>query len=532
MCRANGPACLKTIASFAALSLSAFCAMMLAASAIAVNAPNDPHYAAIGSWGQEFADQWAVQQQSVYAAIAPEQGSQSIVVAVIDTGIDYSHEDLAAEKIWRNPQERKNGRDDDGNGFVDDLIGWNFVNHNNNPWDLSGHGTHIAGIIGACTNNGIGIAGINQQVQIMPLKVANFAGQAKSANVAAAIRYAVDHGARLINLSLGGELITELEIVAAQYAQERDVLIVVAAGNKGIAANQHGYADLPGVLVVGASDLAGQRAGFSNFGTDVALLAPGIDVLSLRAKDTDFIALSDPLDYPPESAVVGEHGRYYRASGTSFSTAVATGVASRVLSHRPRLTSATLREVLTQSAVDIAPPGVDQRSGYGQLNYISALTTKDDQFIHARLYKAELALESARLWIDLTGTAHAAQFAGARIELRAAPDSVPVSAPRSKKEQRRFEREARKAQKQRQRDGEPEPLSPYAWQVLSEIDMPHENAKLGRFSIDLLTELAGGSNSWQLRLVVNNKAGASREAHMSLGLPQPESASREAAENE
>lgn len=504
---------------------------------MAATPPNDPHFQAEGSWGQEFADQWALKQQRLYADIAPGNTQDPMVVAVIDTGIDYRHEDLAAEKIWRNPQEKKNGRDDDGNGYIDDLIGWNFVDHNNNPWDESGHGTHIAGLIAACTNNGIGIAATNPQVQIMALKVANFAGQAKSANVAAAIRYAVDHGARLINLSLGGELITQLEKDAAAYAEERDVLIVVAAGNKGISTNQHGYASLPGVLVAGASDLSGQRAGFSNFGGHLALLAPGIDLLSLRAKDTDFIAMSDPLDYPAESAVVGEEGNYYRASGTSFSAALTTGIASRVLSNRPQLTSAALRELMAQSATDVAPPGVDQLSGYGQVNYIAALTLQDDQFVHARLTKADLVLEGSQLWVDILGVANAAAFASARLEMRAAPDSLPAPKPLSAKEQKRLERAEKKARKQRQRAGEPEPLSPYDWHPLVTIDAANQEAAnqevtLGRFAVDELTSLAGGSSQWQLRLVVEDTFANIREAQMSLSLPKPEPAEFEVGQDE
>ena len=140
----------------------------------------------------------------------------------------------------------------------------------------------------------------------MPLKVANFVGQARSSNVAAAIYYAVDHGAAIINLSLGSELITDLEREAAEYARAAGVLLVVSAGNRGLPTDKHGYAGLPGALVVGALAPDGFRAGFSNFGQGLAFLAPGVDILSLRAADTDFIALSEPLDYEPEAAVVGE----------------------------------------------------------------------------------------------------------------------------------------------------------------------------------------------------------------------------------
>ncbi len=493
--------------------------LAIGASSYAASPPNDPHYNAEGSWGQDFADQWALRQQRVYADIAPNDADEEIIVAVIDTGLDYTHTDLAAEKLWQNPAERKNGRDDDNNGYVDDLIGWNFVDNNNNPWDLSGHGTHIAGVIAACTNNGIGIAGANPQARIMALKAANFIGQARSSAVAAAIYYAVDHGARIINLSLGGELVTELEIEAAKYAQQQDVLILVAAGNQGVSAEQQGYSTLPGVLVVGASDQVGQRAGFSNFGNNVALLAPGVDVLSLRAEDTDFIALTNPLDYPDESAVVGEEGEYYRASGTSFSTALATGIASRVLSQRPELTSGELREALVQTATDVEPPGVDQLSGYGQLDYVAALQVEQGAFVHARLASAELELADTQLWIKIHGTAAAANFASAELHLRAVAGSIPVEEedPKSKK-------------KKRKGDELPEP-TPYDWQVISTLNTPVKAEQLGRYSITELTKLAGGSTAWEVRLQVTDADGSQREAFMSLGLPRPETPAEEVAQD-
>jgi subtilisin family serine protease len=506
----------------ARIAATGLIALLACGSVQAASPPNDPHYQAEGSWGQDFADQWALQQQRVYADIAPNDADQEIIVAVIDTGLDYTHTDLAAEKIWHNAAERKNGRDDDNNGYVDDVIGWNFVDDNNNPWDLSGHGTHIAGVIAACTNNGIGIAGANPQARIMPLKVANFIGQARSSAVAAAIYYAVDHGARIINLSLGGELVTELEAAAADYARQRDVLILVAAGNRGMSAEQQGYATLPGVLVVGASDLQGQRAGFSNFGSNVALLAPGVDVLSLRAKDTDFISLTNPLDYPDESAVVGEDEQYYRASGTSFATALATGVASRVLSQRPDLTNAELREALVQSAQDIDPPGVDQLSGYGQLDYIAALQAEQGAYVHARLSGAELELDDAGLWIKINGTAAAANFSGAELQLRAAPGSIPVVEEDPK--------DRKKKKKKKSRDQEEAP-GPYDWQVITTLNTPVQAQPLGRYSITELTQRAGGSTQWEVRLQVTDANGNTRQAHMSLALPKPEPAMPEVAQD-
>ena len=475
--------------------------------ATGVAAPNDPHYQAQGSWGQGFDDQWALKRLRVYPDDAQYSPTPAVVVAVVDTGVDFKHEDLAASTLWRNEREQPNGRDDDGNGYVDDLIGWNFVEQNNNPWDDSGHGTHIAGAIAACTNNGIGIAGVHPDARIMPLKVANFVGQARSADVAAAIYYAVDHGARIINLSLGGEVITDLERQAAQYAQARGVLIVVAAGNRGLSVEQFGYAALPGVLVVGASDQQGARAGFSNFGNELHVLAPGVDVLSLRAAQTDFIARSKPLDYPRESAVVGDDGNYYRASGTSFSAALVTGLASRMLAVTPSLTALDLAQMIMNSAKDVAPPGVDQLSGYGEADFTSLLTASTDQIVNARLRNARLDLADEQLWIDLSGTAGAKYFDRAELQIRAAPGSVVQAEPEERKESRR--RSRRKSDSEREPSAQPDP---YVWHTVAQLNSPVYQGLLARLNLLEITGLAGGSTEWEVRLQVFDANGASRDA--------------------
>jgi hypothetical protein len=480
----------------------------------ATAAPNDPYLYSDGSWEQPFADQWALDAMRVYSDAAATYSSgdsgeraKRSVVAVIDTGMDYLHPDFAAERLWRNPNEKKNGYDDDDNGFVDDLIGWNFVDNNNNPWDLSGHGTHISGIIAACTDNGRGIAAVNGDAIVMPLKVANFVGQARSSAVAAAIYYAVDHGAKVINLSLGSELVTDLEREAATYAADNDVLMVVSAGNKGLPTERSGYASLPGVLVVGASDLVGERAGFSNFGTNLAVLAPGVDVLSLRARDTDFIALTNPPDYAPGDAVVGD--RYYRASGTSFSAALVSGMASRLFADRPELNAADVQRIIVQSAVDVGAEGVDQTSGYGRVDYVRALAAAPGDFINARLSGVDLSLADEKVWIAVEGTADAAGFAGAELHVRAAPGSVVVDEDDGKKKKRR-------------KKGEPEPPSPYDWQPFGAgIPQPISNGTLGSLDLETLTAMTAGAESWELRLVVRNGQGGAREARMGMALPAP-----------
>ncbi|MCP4250337.1 MAG: S8 family serine peptidase, partial [bacterium] len=203
----------------------------------------------------------------VYGAAAgppvPPISVLPVIVAVIDTGLDLTHPDLDPASLWRNPREVANRVDDDDNGFVDDLVGWNFVDDDNLPWDHSGHGTHITGIIAAATDNGVGIAGIAPMARIMALKVGNFAGNASSAAIAAAIHYGVDHGARIINLSLGGKVVSKAERDAIAYAVNHQVLVVVAAGNQASAVDGYGYGALPGVLTVAAAGPDSERATFS-----------------------------------------------------------------------------------------------------------------------------------------------------------------------------------------------------------------------------------------------------------------------------
>lgn len=156
-------------------------------------------------------------------------GDSSVIVAVIDTGVDYNHIDLK-QNIWINKGETPdNGIDDDNNGYVDDVYGWNFVGNNNNPMDDNGHGTHVAGIIGAA-NNDIGVTGIAYNCKIMPVKAGNSSGYFNNSDIASAITYAYMNGADVINMSFGGTTVT----MAVQEALEKAYttsLLVAAAGN-------------------------------------------------------------------------------------------------------------------------------------------------------------------------------------------------------------------------------------------------------------------------------------------------------------
>jgi subtilisin family serine protease len=219
---------------------------------------------------------------------APEAWSrgytgQGIVVAVCDTGVDRTHPDLDGN-IWTNTREvAGNGVDDDGNGFIDDVYGWNFASGNNNTLDVQGHGTHVSGTI-AGENNGFGVTGVAYGARIMPVKVLGDSGSGSVLGVANGIRYAADNGAHVINLSLGASVGDSNVQSAVQYAWNRGVAVIMAAGNDGASRPGYpaAYANNWGIAV-GAIDSNGALASFSNrAGTTVLdyVTAAGVNVYS------------------------------------------------------------------------------------------------------------------------------------------------------------------------------------------------------------------------------------------------------------
>jgi len=215
-------------------------------------------------------------------------GSSSVVVAVIDSGVAYNHPDLSAN-IWANADETDgNGIDNDGNGFKDDVRGWDFVDNDNDPMDFNGHGSHVAGIIGAVGNNSKGVAGIAWKVKIMPVRVLAPDGFGFTSNITAGIDYAVNNGAQVINLSLGenpGDAPDSAVRTAIQNAKNAGVLAVIAAGNDSndndaLPVYPASYT-LENIISVAATDQSDKLAGFSNYGaTSVDVSAPGVDIYS------------------------------------------------------------------------------------------------------------------------------------------------------------------------------------------------------------------------------------------------------------
>ena len=250
---------------------------------------------------------WGIFSTGANKAWEKTPQGKDIVVAVTDTGVDYNHEDLI-NNIWHNKGEiPDNNIDDDNNGYIDDIIGWDFASNDNKPYDLSmdmfsvlleggnpGHGTHCAGVIGARLNNGFGTAGVAPQVQIMPLRFLTEKGHGDTAGAIKAIDYAVKNGANIISASWGGEGEDESDKVlrdAIQRAKDKGVLFIAAAGNgrEGVGYDNDNDpkpsypATYPyeNIISVAAIDSTGALAKFSNWGNKtVKLGAPGVKILS------------------------------------------------------------------------------------------------------------------------------------------------------------------------------------------------------------------------------------------------------------
>lgn len=316
-------------------------------------------------------DQWALRYVGFTPLINPdsawniEDGSEkNVIVAVIDSGLDITHPD-GPQYLWTNPNEiPNNGVDDDGNGYIDDIHGWNFINNNNDLTDKKGHGTFVTGIIAAKRDNGIGIAGINPGAQIMVLKVADEKGISNNLNIWRALRYAADQGAKLINISLGEKGISKLEQLGVNYAYSKGALIVVAGGNQADNISLYGPPALRRVFTVGALDIEGTRSVINNKGVNLAIFAPGEDIYSLHSKDAEWLGPS-----------FDKERLYYKQSGTSFSAPIVTGAASLMLANNPKLTNRELVDILLDTNTDIDQPGWDSRTGAGVLNAYLALKT-------------------------------------------------------------------------------------------------------------------------------------------------------------
>ena len=385
--------------------------------------PPDNHYfVSQGSWGQKYPDQWALQHVGFDASPDSawrlvKRNAQPVIVAVIDTGLDWNHRNIASENIWSNPREiAGNGVDDDKNGYVDDIMGWDFVDRDNRPWDYDGHGTFVAGLIAGSWKDKEGMAGVNPFARLMVLKAINNFGHTRASFIAQAIAYAADNGARVINLSVGGKEISEVEQAAIDYAYAKGLVIVVAAGNEGADTSKYGIASSNKVLTVAATGFDDQKAVFSNWGK-IAVAAPGLDVLSLRARRTDVMLGIEGAKYTAGQAYVGTDKRYYRASGTSFSAPLVTGLASLMIANDPTLTNQQVMNIIKSTARDVGTPGVDQFTGYGIIDARAALKAPKNYSLLAGISRIEVVQKGGSQAVRVHGTADANAFKSARLEI-------------------------------------------------------------------------------------------------------------------
>ncbi|NBW80413.1 hypothetical protein EBR21_01540 [bacterium] len=290
----------------------------------AIGVPNDAKWPSL----------WGMQKISAPAAWDTWQGDPNFTVAVIDTGIDYNHEDLK-DNIWKNTKEiAGNGIDDDGNGYIDDVQGWNFYWVNNNPMDGNGHGTHCAGTIAGKGNNSLGVAGVNWNAKLMPLKVLGDDGSGFNFDIYDGIMYAANNGARVTSNSYGGGGASALISSALASAKAKGVLFIAAAGNESLAtASYPAYYSktYDNVIAIASTESNDTLSSFSNYGDGVNIAAPGRDILS----------------------TVPNNG-YQSYSGTSMATPHVAGLATLIWSKQPNLTYLQVKDAILTTGDAIA----------------------------------------------------------------------------------------------------------------------------------------------------------------------------------
>ena len=300
--------------------------------------PNDP----------DFSRQWALQNGILNGPkVWDRVTSVDTVVAVLDSGADVRHKDLAAN-VWINPGEIPgNGVDDDGNGLVDDVNGWDFHSNDSDPDDNVGHGTHTSGIVGAVGDNDRQVCGVMWGIPVMTIKIGDFT--IRWSNAAQGITYAADMGADVISMSWGDSRKIDVVKSALDYAVSLDVLPVAAAGND--SSERKGWpAGYKNTMAVISSNSSDRRSGFSTHGDWCDLAAPGEDILSLQPGN--------------------KTGTF---SGTSMACPYVAGVAGVIRALNPMLDRIDTRWALNDSAVDLGSAGFDSDFGWGRLDMLAAV---------------------------------------------------------------------------------------------------------------------------------------------------------------
>ena len=298
-------------------------------------------------------DQWALGKIDAYSAWDITRGADSVIVAILDTGIDWNHPDLAAN-MWSNADGYH------GYNFISD--NWYPMDDNINGYDDNGdwvanvftyHGTHVAGVVGAVSDNGEGMAGL-ANIKLMAVKVMNESGEGTDATVSAGLHWATDNGADIVTMSLGVDGVSIALENAVEYAASHGVIMVAAAGNSGTSVVSYPAA-FPDVIAVGATDSSDRRASFSNYGEGLDVVAPGVNIYSTQG-----------------------NGNYQYLSGTSTAAPHVAGVAALMLSINPALTPEQLAADINSTATDISMTGYDLSTGWGIVNAFAAVEMVSD----------------------------------------------------------------------------------------------------------------------------------------------------------
>lgn len=394
-----------------------------------VKEKDNPDFPASASGGSgndpEFSKQWGMEQNNVKGAwnLANTKGSSKMIVAVIDTGVDYTHEDLW-DNMWKNPGETgldangkdksTNGIDDDKNGYIDDVVGWDVVKNDNKPYDLTadpmdmlmkggnpGHGTHCAGNVAARADNGKGIAGVAPGVQMMALRFLGDEGGGTTADAVIAIRYAVDNGAKVLSNSWGSEGEDPQDAKnnqalkdAINYAMSKDVLFIAAAGNghQGVGYDNDtdakpGYPasyDMDNIISVAAMDIKGEFGSFSNWGAKtVDIGAPGVKVFSTitdrKVKYSDMVINDESIIELVKMLVEMQGGKFERDmlawSGTSMATPHVAGAAALYWSAHPEKTYKEVKAAILGSVKKTSVLSGKVTSG-GQMDVMALMGVK------------------------------------------------------------------------------------------------------------------------------------------------------------
>ncbi|HEY5883101.1 MAG TPA: S8 family serine peptidase [Pyrinomonadaceae bacterium] len=278
--------------------------------------PNDPWYT---GW------QWHLPKISAPSSWAQTTGSETVTIAILDTGIDKTHPDLVNKVV----------------------AGWNVYDNNSATDDVNGHGTNVAGVAGAQSNNAMGVAAVCWNCKIMPVRISDTAGNASYSAMASGLNWAANHNARVANISYMASGSSTVRS-AAQYFQSKGGVVTSAAGNY---STFDSAADNPYILTVSAADINDAPSSFSNYGNNIDVAAP------------------------EGSYTTAKGGGYAYAGGTSFASPVIAGVAALIISANPVLTPAQVQDILKQSADDLGAAGWDTRYGWGRVNAARAVCT-------------------------------------------------------------------------------------------------------------------------------------------------------------